>query len=186
MNYYAIQVKTREEKKFLALARNTGAVEPYTLVFPRRTLTIRRLGKNKTVEAPIFPGYIFFEAEQIDPDMYWRIKRISGFFRFLKSNQDIRPLEGKDLELLLHFLSFGEVVKKSKVRFDENSRIVIIQGPLKGLEGLIVKVDKRKGRAKLQLDMYTDTFLVDLGIEFLEEAEMKVPGGEKKGDRHES
>jgi transcription termination/antitermination protein NusG len=43
----------------------------------------------------------------------------------------------------------------------------VINGPLKGLEGKIVKVDKRKGRAKVKLDLYDESFLVDLSFELL-------------------
>jgi transcriptional antiterminator NusG len=169
MNYYAIQVKTREESKFMALVTNRHAAEPLLVHFPRRSLTIRRLGKTRQVEAPIFPGYIFLSGQDLPTEVYWNIKRIPGFFRFLNNNQDIRPIEGDDRELLLHFLSFGEVIRKSRVKFDVDSRITVIDGPLKGLEGRIMKVDKRKGRAKIKLDMYENTFLVDLGIEILGE-----------------
>ena len=72
-----------------------------------------------------------------------------GFVRFLPSNEALAPLEPKDQELLSHFLSFGEIVQKSAAYFDENKRIRVISGPLKNLEGLIVRVDRRKGRARV-------------------------------------
>jgi transcriptional antiterminator NusG len=56
---------------------------------------------------------------------------------------------------------------KSKVYFDANSRIVVTEGPLMGLEGKIIKVDKRKGRAKIKLDLYNDSFSIDLAFELL-------------------
>jgi transcriptional antiterminator NusG len=36
-----------------------------------------------------------------------------------------------------------------------------------GLEGKIVKVDKRKGRAKIKLDLYNDSFAIDLAFEVI-------------------
>jgi transcriptional antiterminator NusG len=169
MNYFAVQVKTREEAKFVSLAGKLRAAVPLGIVFPRRTLSIRRMGRLKQKEEPLFPGYVFLVGDEVPTEVYWRIKRIPGFFRFLRSNRDIRPVEGTDREILLHFLGFGEVIKKSKVRFDENARIQVVEGPLTGLEGRIVKIDRRKGRAKIKLDMYDDTFLVDLGIDILGE-----------------
>jgi transcriptional antiterminator NusG len=65
-------------------------------------------------------------------------------------------------------MSFGKVADISKVRFDEDDRIVVVEGPLKDLEGLIVKVDIRKRRAKIRLDMCENSFLVDLGFEILD------------------
>jgi transcriptional antiterminator NusG len=56
---------------------------------------------------------------------------------------------------------------KSRVYFNENSRIVVIEGPLMGLEGKIIKVDKRKGRAKIKLDLYDEAFAIDLAFEVI-------------------
>jgi transcription termination/antitermination protein NusG len=183
MNYYAIQVKTREERKYIDLSEKLYPDTPLKVIFPRRTLTIRRLGKTRTVEAPLFPGYVFLFGESLDSETYWRFRRIPGFHRFLKDNRDIRPIEGSDRELLLHFLNFGEIIKVSRVRFDENSRIVVVDGPMKGLEGRIVKVDRRKNRAKIRLDLYNDSFLVDLGIDILGDVPRKdSPGKEDARD----
>ncbi len=173
MNYFVIQVKTRGEGKFLTIARKKGIGEGVKLVWPRRLLSIRRKGRMHKSLAPIYPGYIFIEAEHLPNEDYWKLKRTPGFYRFLESNHNIKPLEGEDKRLLLHFLSFGEIVEKSLVTFDENSRIKVIDGPLSGLAGKIVKVDKRKKRAKVKLDLYDNSFLVDLSYEILEESKEK-------------
>lgn len=141
------------------------------LLWPRRSLTIRRQGKQVASLAPIFPGYVFYEAEEVSPEVYWSLKRLSGFIRFLKNEDRLEKLTGADRDLLLHFLSYGEVVEKSLVYFDENNRIRVTKGPMKGLEGQIIKVDKRKRRAKIRLSLYSNRFLVDFGFELLEPAE---------------
>ena len=40
---------------------------------------------------------------------------------------------------------------------------------MQGLEGFIVKVDKRKKRAKISLDFAKENFLIDLAFDVLEE-----------------
>ncbi len=167
MNYYAVQVKTREERRFASLAEKMRAGDPLSVVYPRRVLSVRRRGKVSPKEEPLYPGYVFLAGGEIPTEVYWRIKKVPGFRRFLKSNRDIRPVEGRDREILLHFLGFGEVIRKSTVRFDADDRIQVLEGPLLGLEGRIVKIDKRKGRAKVRLDMYEESFLVDLGMDFI-------------------
>ena len=92
-----------------------------------------------------------------------------GFYRFLKSNQDIIALSGRDLSILQHFLKFGQTISTSQVYFDENDRICVTAGPLKGLEGMVVKVDKRKKRAKVKMDFSNDSILIDLGFEIIKE-----------------
>ncbi len=163
---------TGEEQRFISLALDalqhaTDLHEDYRFWWPRRKLTIRRKGRRFRTLSPLFPGYVFLEADDVTESLFRRIRRVTGFVRFLKDNNDIRPLPPEDLELVRHFLSFGEIVTESKVTFDENNRIVVQEGPLKGLEGNIVKVDRRKGRAKVRLDMYEDAFLIDLGFEII-------------------
>jgi transcriptional antiterminator NusG len=168
MNYYVIQVKTRGEEEYLRRAERLLGENEALLVWPRRNLRIRRRGEWRDVVAPIFPSYLFLETEEVTPSLYERFRRIPGFFRFLMNNDNIVPMSSEDRALLTHFLSFGEIVDKSVVYFDENNRIRVVSGPLQGLEGRIVKVDRRKGRAKVRLDMYSDSFLLDLGFEALD------------------
>ena len=171
MNYYVLQVKTRGELRFIQLFKAQNPDRKAPLHFPQRCLDQRKQGNVKETKLPIFPGYIFLElGEDEDLQGYRKaLGRTNGFYRFLKSNQNIVPLQNRDLELVLHFIkNVGPLAGKSKVVFDENSRIVVISGPLFGLEGRIVKADKRKGRAKIKLDLYGDSMFIDLAFEVLE------------------
>jgi transcriptional antiterminator NusG len=170
MPYYVLQVKTRGEDEYLRRAGDVFADGEGRLLWPRRNLRIRRKGRSNDELAPIFPGYLFLEAPEVTNELFMKLRRIPGFFRFLQSNQHIVALSSGDRELLMHFLSFGEIVDKSAVYFDENNRIKVLSGPLLGLEGFIVKVDRRKGRAKVKLDMFKNAFLVDFGFEAIEKA----------------
>lgn len=164
--------ESRRERELVELPRGfSSEAELGRLLWPRRKLTIRKKGASQTSLAPIFPGYVFYEADEVHPNLYWSFRQISGFVRFLKNKDSLEALGGEDRELLLHFLSFGEVVDKSLVYFNEERRIRVKSGPMKGLEGRIVKVDKRKRRAKIRLSIYSDRFLVDFGFELLESAE---------------
>jgi len=142
----------------------------FPMYFPQRSINIRKGGLLKPSTSAVFPGYIFIEAEEEGIAAHQRaFRRVNGFFRFLKSNQNICPLSGRDLELALHFIKrAGLIAGISKVYFDNNSRIVVMDGPLAGLEGRIVKVDKRKKRAKVKLCLYDDSFSVDLAFEVME------------------
>lgn len=176
--FFVLQVITGEEARVLRRAGEALTIygipqSDLRLWWPRRKLKVRRKGRRFTTLAPLFPGYLILETRRDDNEMFREIRRISGVVRFLRSNDDIRPLEARDLELVRHFLSFGEIITESRVTFDENNRILVSEGPLQGLEGMIVKVDRRKGRAKVKLDMYDDSFLIDLAFEVLRPSEAK-------------
>lgn len=169
MEYYAIQVWTGKEDEFADRITADPAMNSKTLV-PKRAIMIRRAGKNKREERPLFPGYIFLvtEASELDSAQRWALRTCRFFVRSLPSTAEPRPVKEKDRRLLAHFMSFGKVADISKVSFGADERIVVLEGPLKGLEGMIVKVDMRKRRAKVRLDMCENSFLVDMGFEILD------------------
>jgi transcriptional antiterminator NusG len=171
MKYYAMQVKTRGEEKYVRLFKALHPDCGVEIHFPKRKIDIRRKGAIVHSTPAVFPGYIFVEIDEEDSiyQYHWLFRRTDGFFRFLKSNQNILPLADRDLETVLHFIKrTGGLAGTSKVYFNENSRIVVAEGPLMGLEGKIIKVDKRKGRARIKLDIYDDSFAIDLGFEIIE------------------
>jgi transcriptional antiterminator NusG len=167
MKYYAIQVITGSEEKFIKLYNSTHSDLPLPIYHLQRELKERHDGKIVQKVLSLFPGYLFIACEDVEK-YNWPLRHTDGFVRFLRSNQDIVSLEGRDLEIVLHFiLKTGAIAGISKVFFNESDRIVVREGPLKGLEGKIIKVDKRKGRAKIKLDLYGDAYVVDLGFEVI-------------------
>jgi len=168
MRFFAVQVLTGHEGKFVDAARRLIAPEKGRVFWPRRSLRIRKAGKWRDSLAPVFAGYVFFQLDAIEPELYRGLKEESRFVRFLPSNDRVRPLDGNDLEILSHFISFGEILDRSRVLFDEDNRIRVISGPLKGLEGRITKVDRRKRRARVRLSMYESSFEIDFGFDHIE------------------
>jgi transcriptional antiterminator NusG len=166
MLYFTLQVRTGKESLFIEIARRRDPEA--SLLWPRRRLRIRRGGEWRDSLAPLFPGYLFLRTEISDDIPRRLLRSLPDFIRFLPSNDRITALDERDQSTLNHFLAFGEVVDKSVATFDENRRIRIVSGPLQGLEGRIVKVDRRKGRARVRLDIYADAFEIDFGFEILE------------------
>ncbi|MGA2545114.1 MAG: antiterminator LoaP [Rectinemataceae bacterium] len=173
MQYYTIHVLTTFEDDFAR--RLIPVLGPGRLIIPKKMIPIRRGGDTIKNLMPVFPGYIFIDSEDIlgELDAYWTIRKTPGFIRFLRDSSSPTPLSDHDVLLLRRFISFGEYADTSKVTFDEHDRIVVLEGPLKGLEGQIIKVNRRKGRAKVLLDMYGEAFPIDLGFEVVE----RVKGG---------
>ncbi len=167
MAFYVIRVAPRQEEIFLKRsARLLG--EGVSLVFPRRRMEHLKQGRRIWAEVALFPGYVFLNSEGLDPDLYSRIRAVPGFTRFLRQGPEISEVRGRDLELLSHFLQFGEVTPSSQVVFDDNQRIRVLSGPMEGLEGRIVHVDRRKRRAKIRLDFDHGTFTITLAFELME------------------
>lgn len=167
MEYFVIQLLTGKEESFLKYAKTSLAGETIRFLWLRRELFIKKLGITRKSVSSIFPGYIFIESDNISYDFYKTIKKFPGFCRFLMNNHDIRPLSGDERKFVYQLSSNGEIAGISKIYFNKDDKIQVISGPMKGLEGEIVKVDKRKKRAKIKLKLYEDSFLIDFGFELI-------------------
>jgi transcriptional antiterminator NusG len=165
MPFFVLQVRTGGEERFRRQAQKHLTAGQGELFWPRRSLRVRRAGAWRETISPIFPGYLFLRVARLDSALFGELRRLPGFTRFLRDNSDVEPLGERDLAILQHFLSFGEVVHRSLVSFDAERRIQVIDGPLKALEGRIVRVDRRKGRARVRLQLYENSFLIDFGFE---------------------
>lgn len=169
MYLFAIQVITGSENKFIDSTTKNNPEIGERLFYPRRKLEIRKKGKISRQLCPLFSGYVFFKNQEnkLETETINFIRKQDSFIRILKETRHPSCLSPQDTELIQHFISEKGISDISTVYFDENNRIVVESGPLKGLEGRIVKVDKRKQRAKVSLDLYNDKFLIDLGFKVI-------------------
>lgn len=68
------------------------------------------------------------------------------------------------MSVLFKLIEKGDIISYSKIKIEE-SKVYVVSGPLHGLEGTIKKIDKRKKRAKVQLNLLGKEQTVELGIE---------------------
>lgn len=174
---YAMQVRTGRESQFAQRAAETEPEGVRRIIFLQRRLNIRRGGKNTLELSPVFPGYLFVETETdgLHDKAFQKLKAQPDFIRFLPSNTQYEQLNSGDLHIVNNFLRFGTIAEPSDAYFDKNDRIVITAGPLKGLEGLIQSVDRRKRRVRLVTEFMGCQTSVDLSYNVIE----------KQGEREE-
>ncbi|HAL94272.1 MAG TPA: transcription termination/antitermination NusG family protein [Rectinema sp.] len=168
MRFYAIQVTTRKEDEWLERIQHQVTNLKFHNIMKK--MYIRKRGKTKLENSPVFPGYIFFEynGESLPLETIYRLRHSQFFIRFLPNNEAPQPLNNRDSEIIRHFINFGSLIPPSLVRFDENQKIKVIEGPLQGIEGFIIKVNKRKRRAKVKLDIAESVIILDLAFEVME------------------
>jgi transcriptional antiterminator NusG len=167
MYFFAMQIMTGQEDAFIDLYDKTyGSVRLHAI---KKTILSRKKGKVVNVTSMIFPGYLFFQCDQDPPPAFLiqGLKRTRNFVRILPATSSIKPLSERDSTIIRHLISYGQTIGTSLVTFDDNNRIKVIKGPLAGLEGMIVKVDRRKRRAKVRLDLNNSPITFDLGFESL-------------------
>lgn len=143
MEYYCIMVKTGAEKSFKERA-TLATKELFPSVdffFFQRTL---RSNRGEYFERPIFPGYIFFQIEELTPEFFSILKAQKDFYRILRENGDPTKISGNAREELKLFIRNGEHWGVSKVKILEGMKVIAVSGPFVGLEGLVYKINRKK------------------------------------------
>lgn len=170
MSWYVIQVETGYEDE---VCRFIDQVKPYLMEYidykllnPKRLIYERKNGVRKKVARILFPGYILVETNQI-VDFYHRISGRPHIIRFLRNSGCFLEVRSEEMQ---HILSMAN--KEGFIGISQgliiNDTVRIIEGPLLDREGIIKKIDKRKGRAKVEFLINNNPLLIDLGVDIIQ------------------
>lgn len=142
--WYAVHVRSNFEKR---VAQELGAkgVESYLPAF--RELHNWK-DRKKMIEVPLFPGYVFTRFT----DTYQSrvsVLRTSGVVRILGVNESIEAIPVSEIESVQRLIT-AEVPLMTHPLLREGASVRIRRGPLKDVEGLLVRV---KGESRLVLSV---------------------------------
>jgi transcriptional antiterminator NusG len=132
---------------------------------PKRKLRERKGGIWSDNIRALFPGYVLV-AGDIDSKTYYGLRNIPGLIRILKGGSDILKIDRQEIHTLSKLIVNSEVIGISDV-FVENGQVRVVDGPLMSMEGIILEVNQRKGRAKVALNFLGEGRTVELGVSVL-------------------
>jgi transcriptional antiterminator NusG len=154
----------------------------YATFFPQRALEIRKNGKTSIQVKALFPGYFFLQSssrllyrEAIE--LSRKINGICSSVSLLKvvgmhkndksiGSDEIAPILNHEMDLFLNITDDQEVVQFSQYK-KEGDKVQIICGPLSGREGIIIKINPRKKRIKIGVNLLGEMQILDLGAEMI-------------------
>lgn len=136
--WYALHTRSHYEKIVY-----DGLVGKSVEAFLPRVQVISRRGKlRRKIFVPMLPGYVFVHS-QLAAEQYHRILRTIGVVRMVSFKG--RPLPALDQEIAsLKILDGTDRTVQNRAFMNKGDRIMIMDGPLKGLMGFYVR---RKGQS---------------------------------------
>jgi transcription antitermination factor NusG len=151
--WFAIRVKSRFEKAVASAIRHRGFDEFLPLCRSRHQWSDRL----KSVEAPLFPGYVFckLSAEKRLP-----LLTIPGVLHFVGLGKIPVPIEDREIGAIREAVRSG--LEMEPWPFAEVGRQVRLgNGPLNGVEGFLVKVNEQH-RVVVNLTLLRRAVAVDV------------------------
>jgi len=133
--WFAVRVKPRAEQAVATVARYKGFEEFLPLYKARR----RWSDRFKWVNLPLFPGYVFcrFKEESRLP-----ILTIPGVLHFVGIGKIPVPIDDAEVAAIQTAIQSGLGAEPWPF-MDVGQRVLIEEGPLSGVEGLLVEVRKK-------------------------------------------
>lgn len=144
MNWYVLYVRLGREFDI----KSELTLQGYTAMVPIEQRTERKGGTWQSREMILIPGYVFLETELTDQD-YYRILNIPNIIRFLGVGRP-EPLPANEAWYIDWLSNDGDPLGASDILAD-GEKITVASGPLKGFEGIIVRLNRRQHRAVIAI-----------------------------------
>jgi len=154
----------------------------YSTFFPKRELEIRKNGKTSVQVKALFPGYFFLQSSsrllyQEGLELTRKLNgmcssaallKVVGMHKNPKSigSDEIVPVMNDEMDMFLNMTNDNEVVEFSQYK-KTGDKVQIICGPLSGREGIILKINPRKKRVKVGVNLLGQVQVIDLGAEMI-------------------
>lgn len=172
MFWYVLFVKTgREEKIELCLKEqlNTEVFMPFV---PILEVLVKISGKVRKEFKPLFPGYVFIESEVSSLEFLTNIRCIfslsQDIIRVLNYGEPSHTAMKECERGFLLELCNEEHCVESSFGIKEGNQIHITDGPLKGQESIVKKVNRHKRKAWIEMIFMGEMRLVCVSLEVME------------------
>ena len=114
----------------------------------------------------LLPGYVFVVTR--DPGkLKESLRNVPRFTRLLGNDDMFTPLEDREVAFINAFTQPGKRTVELSTGVIEGDEVVILNGPLMGHQGSIVKIDRHKRLAWLTIDVLGESREIAVGLEII-------------------
>lgn len=166
-NWYVIQVLSGKEFKTAEDIKWLLDEKIYEKCFvPAWEKQYRRQGKTFFVKRPLFSGYLIIVSEHIE-EVSAALWQTAEFKRLLKTGDVITSMSEEEVSRFLSLADENFNISLSK-GFIEGDTITITEGPLRGKEGMIKKIDRHKREAFVEVPFLSSSTRVRVPLEIVD------------------
>jgi transcription antitermination factor NusG len=135
-SWFALRVKSRSEQLVSTMIRNKGLEE----FLPCYSLRRRWSDRMKTVELPLFPGYVFC---RLDPRNRLPVLTIPGALHFVGIGQIPVPIDEHEIAAIQAAVRSG-LAAEPWPYVEVGQKVQLKDGPLAGLDGICIGHSKQQ------------------------------------------
>jgi transcription termination/antitermination protein NusG len=159
--WYALWTKSHCEQ----LVCDQLAVKGFHVFLPKIEVWSRRSGARHRIPVPMFPGYLFLHHAM----------ELNSYIEVLKTRELVRILgDGRERLAVVPDAEIDAIQKVVQAHLPalpypylrEGQRVRITQGPLAGVEGILVHTKPNKGLLVLSIELFQRSVAVEVDCTF--------------------
>ena len=160
--WYAVYAQVRHESKVYTRL----VAKSFECLFPQIERWSRRRDRRKRIQVPIFPGYLFVRTA-LDNYNHVQILQTPGVVRLVRNEDGPLPVPDSQIGSLVTLLGSNSVITTHPY-LQEGTWVRIVNGPLYGCEGILVRKRNQKSRLVVAIDIIQQAVSVDLSEQDVE------------------
>ena len=159
--WYVIHAQTRKESEVEMALQRQGL----EIFLPMVTIPSRRRDRKITLRVPLFPGYLFINA-QLDTTVFHKIIKAHHVFRLLGNGRPA-PIPEAEVAAIKTIVS-GDRPYYPWTFLEKGKGVRVIDGPLAGVEGIVIEMREQKRRLVVSVELFRRSVAVELADDAVE------------------
>jgi transcriptional antiterminator NusG len=160
--WYALYAQVHHESK----VHSRLSAKSFECLLPQMERWSRRRDRRKKIQVPIFPGYLFVRA-LLDNYEQVKILQTPGVVRIVRNEDGPLPVPDSQMSSLITLLNNASVLKVHPY-LREGMQVRIVNGPLYGCEGILVRKRHEKSRLVVAIDIIQQAVSVEMNEDDVE------------------
>lgn len=162
--WYALHTRSRFEQKVYDGLRGKS-MEAF---LPRIQVMSRRKDRRKKILIPMLPGYVFVRS-QLQAEEHLQILKTIGVVRMVGFMGKATPANDDEISSLM-ILDGTDRTVQNRAYMKKGDRVIIAEGPLKGLMGFYIHHKSKSDRVVVSIDLLHRSLEVEIEDWALEKA----------------
>ncbi len=168
VEWYALYVQVNHEKEVVKRLEQ----KEISCFLPLIETWSKRLDRRKKIHVPLFPGYVFIHV-LLDSYMNLNVVKTPGALSLLRNSEgplSIPPYQIENLQTIIN----SSIPLDIHPYLREGDWVRVIRGPITGCVGILKRIDRKKGRLVVSVDIIKKSVGIEMDMEDIEPAEPPV------------
>ena len=154
--WYCIHTRSRHEETVYQRLAN----KKVQVFLPKLEVWSKRKDRRKKIQKALFPGYLFV-YEILNPRLGLEILKTPGVVKILGNEAGPVPVPDAQIESIKQILN-GKAAVSPFPYLKEGQLVRVVDGPLRGCEGFLIKIKEEKEKLVISLDLLRRSVSVEI------------------------